>query len=122
VARTRTAVVLPPLDQGVGLHGVHRHGRTVTGLADTVRTQRRYAGNKARLPAVGSEVDVPSVPGPQPNCLRGIPFGWSRVAPLAARRHAHRRARPRCHTRRGGVLLSSSGTPPRAPTGRDDGG
>ena len=25
-------------------------------------------------------------PGPKENCLLGIPFGWSRVAPLAARR------------------------------------
>src|SRR2546423_3105912 len=31
------------------------------------------------------------VPGPHLNCLHGLPFGWSRVAPLAERRPAHQR-------------------------------
>lgn len=36
------------------------------------------------------------VPGPHQNCLRGRPFGWSRVVPTAERRPPHRplQARP----------------------------
>ena len=51
-----------------------------------------------------------SVPGPHLNCLRGIPFGWSRVVPLAERRPAHRhqrRPRPTGRGRRCLLILGS---------------
>src|SRR5438045_9422461 len=41
--------------------------------------------------AVMRVAGVLRVPGPHLNCLHGLPFGWSRVAPLAERRPAHQR-------------------------------
>ncbi|SCE95457.1 hypothetical protein GA0070558_115122 [Micromonospora haikouensis] len=85
-----------------------REGRARTVGRSRRRDARHVGGrNIDRAPPVVTGVGVPSVPGPHLKCLRGIPSGWSRVAPRAERRPAHR------HQRRPGL---SAGAPLALPT------
>jgi hypothetical protein len=54
-----------------------------------------------------TDVGVSSVPGPHHIACAEYQFGWSRVEPLAARRHAHRHLR-RSRFSGGGALLCPS--------------